>query len=88
MEPTTAATPMEMSDTPTATAPTAATTVATPSAPKPRNPRKKNKWISHVRDYRLTNADRIKSKKLSCGQISKLARESYKPRAKCESCGK
>jgi len=75
----------QMDITPTATTtPTAATTAATPSAPKPR---KANAWINHVKDYRLQNADRIKTEKLSCGQISKLARETYQ-RAKCDTCGK
>ena len=76
----------QMNITQTATATTAAvTTPATPSAPKPRKP---NAWINHVKDYRLQNADRIKTEKLSCGQISKLARETYSQRAKCDTCGK
>jgi hypothetical protein len=59
--------------------------VPTPSAAKPR---KTNTWIRHVKQFRLENADRIKTDKLSCGQISKMARETYKPRAKCVTCGK
>ena len=76
-------TPKEMSNTPAAA--TTTPTAATPSAPKPR---KLNAWISHVKQFRLDNADKIKTGKLSCGQISKMARETYKPRAKCATCGK
>jgi len=76
----------QMGITPTATTtPTAATTAATPSAPKPRKP---NAWINHVKQFRLDNADDIKNNKWSCGQISKLARETYAQRAKCNTCGK
>ena len=74
--------PMDI--TPTATT-AAATTAATPSAPKPRKP---NAWINHVKQFRLDNADDIKNNKWSCGQISKLARETYAQRAKCNTCGK
>ena len=69
----------------TQTATTApATTAATPSATK----RKPNAWINHVKQFRLDNADDIKNNKWSCGQISKLARETYAQRAKCDTCGK
>ena len=80
MDATPTSTPMDVNDTPIVTP-----TAATPSAPKPR---KQNAWISHVKQYRLEHADKIKNEKLSCGQISKLARDSYKPRAKCTSCGR
>ena len=73
--------PMDI--TPTATT-AAATTAATPSA----KPRKPNAWITHVKQFRLDNADDIKNNKWSCGQISKLARETYSQRAKCDTCGK
>jgi len=76
----------QMDITQTATATTAAvTTPATPSAPKPRKP---NAWSNHVKQFRLDNADDIKNNKWSCGQISKLARETYAQRAKCDTCGK
>jgi hypothetical protein len=52
-----------------------------------KKPRKANAWIKHVRAYRVENADKIKSEKLGCGAISKLARASYKPKAKCATCG-
>jgi hypothetical protein len=41
-----------------------------------------------VKQYRLDHAETIKGQKLSCGQISKMARATYKPRAKCKECGK
>lgn len=69
----------QVTDTPTVNEPT-------PSAvPKFRKP---NLWISHVKQFRLDHAERIKTDRLSCGQISKEARASYKPRAKCATCGK
>ena len=61
------------------------TTTATLPAPKKRQP---NAWIQHVSAYRKANAEKIKCERLSCGQISKLARATYKTRAKCTQCGK
>ena len=71
--------PMDITTTP-ATPPT-----TTPSVPKER---KTNAWIEHVKKSRFDNADKIKGERLSCGQISKLAKNTYKPKAKCVTCGK
>jgi len=65
--------------------PEQATGTVPTAAPKKRQA---NAWIEHVSAYRKTNAEKIKCEKLSCGQISKLARATYKPRAKCTQCGK
>ena len=73
--------PMDITTTP-ATPPT---TTPTPSVPKER---KTNAWIEHVKKYRLDNATTIKDQKLSCGQISRLAKGTYKAKAKCVTCGK
>ena len=74
------------------TSPMDITTPATPPATTPTSSvpkkRKTNAWIEHVKKYRLDNADKIKGEKLSCGQISRLAKTSYKPREKCVTCGK
>ena len=50
--------------------------------------RKPNQWIQHVSAWRKDNADKIKAEKLSCGAISKMARATYAPRARCATCGK
>ena len=65
-----------------------ATPATTPTAPVVPKERKTNAWIEHVKKYRLDNADKIKGEKLSCGQISRLAKTSYKAKAKCVTCGK
>ena len=80
MDSTTSPMDITLPTTPPATAPTA------PVVPK--EPRKKNAWIEHVKAYRLDNATTIKDNKLSCGQISRLAKGTYKPREKCVTCGK
>ena len=64
---------------------TTSATTPTPSVPKER---KANAWIEHVKKYRLDNADKIKGEKLSCGKISRLAKGTYKAKAKCVTCGK
>ena len=73
-------------DTPQVTEPTVVNE-PTPTA-APQKPRKANQWITHVKQFRLDNADRIQSEKLSCSQISKLAKATYKAREKCATCGK
>jgi hypothetical protein len=65
---------------------TAPTTTTTTTAPKAK--RKANAWITHVSAFRKANSEQIKAEKMSCGTISKLARQTYKPRAKCPTCGK
>jgi len=64
-----------------------ATVTTEPTVPPPKK-RQPNTWIQHVSEYRKRNAEKIKCERLSCGQISKLARATYKPRAKCTQCGK
>ena len=76
-------TPMSV-DTPQVTDPT----VTEPTPAAPTKPRKANTWITHVKQFRLDNTDRIKDEKLSCAMISKLAKSTYKPKAKCATCGK
>ena len=68
-----------------ATTETAANTTPTATTQKPRKP---NAWISHVKSYRLENATTIKEQKLSCSQISKLAKSTYQAKARCTTCGK
>ena len=50
--------------------------------------REPNQWIKHVNQWRKDNADKIKTEKMSCGAISKAARETYTPRPRCKTCGR
>ena len=60
-----------------------------PPAPAPvKVKREPNQWIKHVNKWRKDNADKIKAEKMSCGAISKMARETYTPRARCKECGR
>ena len=68
-----------------ATTETAANTTPTATTQKPRKP---NAWISHVKSYRLENADMIRHQKLSCSQISKLAKSTHQAKTRCTACGK
>ena len=85
MSTTSTPTPMEVTSEDTFPVPTPTTTIAPPNE---NATRKTNKWIQHVKSYRLENAEKIKTDKLSCGAISKLARGTYTPRTKCTECGK
>jgi len=61
------------------------TTPVPATAPVKREP---NQWIKHVNQWRKDNADKIQADKMSCGAISKAARETYTPRPRCKECGR
>lgn len=49
-------------------------------------PKKPHPWQAHLKQFRANHPDKCTGK--SCAQISRIARDSYKPREKCASCGK
>ena len=67
-----------------------------PAAPAPtatvvkvkRVARRPHPWLTHVSQFRADNADRIKSEKLSCADVSREAKATYRSKPKCASCGK
>ena len=72
--------------------------VETPAAEAPAPPatvvkakrvaRRPHPWLTHVSNFRAANADRIKSEKLSCADVSREAKVTYRSKPKCASCGK
>ena len=81
-----------MSDTTTSATTTTTGLVPMDTTPAPavvvKAKREPNNWIKHVNQWRKDNADKIKAEKMSCGSISKMARETYTPRPRCKECGR
>jgi len=72
----------------TGTTPVPMDTSPVPATAPVKVKREPNQWIKHVNKWRKDNADKIKDDKMSCGEISKMARETYTPRPKCKTCGR
>ena len=50
--------------------------------------RRPHPWLTHVSQFRAANADRIKTDKLSCADVSREAKATYRSKPKCVACGK
>ena len=73
---------------PAVEAPAAPAAAATPVVKAKRVARRPHPWLAHVSKFRTDNADRIKNDKLSCADVSREAKASYRSKPKCATCGK